>query len=85
MFSAGSDLKKQSLDKILHQDFKTFNLGKVRVGVGQVNAMDRTLIINQKKLNSYVEEYIVKANYDIIYFLLTDILESSSEPKLAWG
>ena len=85
MFSAGSDLKKQSPDKILHQDFKTFNLGKVRVGVGQVNAMDRDGLSSiKKKLNSYVEEYIVKANYDIIYFLLTDILESSSE-LLAWS
>ncbi|NMB44151.1 MAG: putative manganese-dependent inorganic diphosphatase [Clostridiales bacterium] len=85
MFSAGSDLKKQGPDKILHQDFKTFNLGKTRVGVGQINSMDKEGLASiKKKLIPYGEEYRRKDNFDMIYFLLTDILDSSSE-LLAWG
>ena len=38
----------------------------------------------KKKLIPYGEEYRRKDNFDMIYFLLTDILDSSSE-LLAWG
>lgn len=85
MFSAGSYLKKKSPEEILHQDFKTFLLGDYNIAVGQINSMDKDGLTSIKeKLIPYVDDYINKHNLDMIFFLLTDILDSSSE-LLAWG
>ncbi len=85
MFSAGSDLKKEKPEDILNQDFKTFTLGKKEIGVGQINSIDKDGLAKIKKqLIPYVNENFNKYNLDMIFFLLTDILDTSSE-LLAWG
>lgn len=85
MFSAGSDLKKMSPEDILRQDFKTFAIGELQIGVGQINSMDKDGLESIKeKLIPYVDENLIKRNVDMVFFLLTDIQQSSSE-LLAWG
>ena len=85
MFSAGSDLKKMSPQDILRQDFKTFAIGELEIGVGQINSMDKDGLESIKeKLIPYVDENLIKRDVNMVFFLLTDIQESSSE-LLAWG
>ena len=85
MFSAGSDLKKMNPEDILRQDFKTFAIGELQIGVGQINSMDKDGLESIKeKLIPYVDENLIKRNVDMVFFLLTDIQQSSSE-LLAWG
>lgn len=85
MFAAGSNLKKKTPEQILHQDFKTFNNGDTKIGIGQINSMDKEGLESIKdKLIPYVNENINRYDVDMIFFLLTDILNSSSE-LLAWG
>lgn len=85
MFSAGSNLKSKSPEEILHQDFKVFVLEDVKLAVGQVSSMDEDgLEAIKEKLIPYMEKNIRNYNVDMIFFLLTDILKSSSE-LLSWG
>lgn len=43
MFDAGSNLKDKTMDEILHQDFKKFDIGDMVIAVGQINS------VNEKK------------------------------------
>jgi manganese-dependent inorganic pyrophosphatase len=80
MFAAGSDLKSKTPEEIFHQDFKTFTLGDVKLAVGQINSMDKEeLDIIREKLIPYMDQKIKEYGVDMIFFMLTDILESSSE------
>ncbi len=85
MFAAGSDLKKKSPEEILHQDFKTFTIGENKIGVGQINSMDQDGLDSiKKKLIPYVDDNLISRDLDMVFFLLTNILTSSSQ-LLAWG
>lgn len=80
MFSAGSDLKKKKPQEILQQDFKKFAIGERNIATAQINAMDKDDLNSiKKKLKPYLEENIYKYNVDMIFILLTNISDSSSE------
>lgn len=80
MFSAGSNLSSKTPEEIFYQDFKRFNYGDLTFGVGQINIMDQNEVENIKaKLIPYMEKAIQDHGVDMLFFMLTDILESSSE------
>ncbi len=80
MFAAGSNLTLKSPEEIFYQDFKKFTVGDLTFGVGQISSMSR------KELNSIKEKlvpYMQKAFHDheagMLFFMLTNIIESSTE------
>lgn len=80
MFAAGSNLSSKSPEEIFYQDFKKFTANNITFGVGQINSM------NQEELESIKDKlvpYMAKAYKDhsvsMIFFMLTNILESSTE------
>lgn len=80
MFTAGSNLKDKSSEEIFFQDFKKFVSGEIVFGVGQISSMDEEEL---KAIKYKLEQYVVKAreqqNVDMIFFLLTNILNQSTE------
>ncbi len=80
MFSAGSNLKNKTIDQVFYQDFKMFNAGELSFGVGQFNLMDNDEI---EALKGKIHDYMVKENElrgsDMMFFLLTNIIDKSSE------
>ena len=79
MFTAGSNLLSKTAEEIFYQDYKTFTVGEQKVGIGQVNSMnaDELKTIGQRLL-PFVKEAEEKSEPDIIYFMLTSILDEST-------
>ncbi len=80
MFKAGSELAGKSPKEILYMDFKKFTAGSTTYGVGQVQSMDADEL---KELSAvmadYLKESFAEHGVDMIFLLLTDIADESSE------
>lgn len=79
MFKAGTSLEGKSSKELLYQDFKIFNMGNFKVGVGQITTtyMDGfTLLIND--LKTVMNEKANQGKFDLIILMVTDIFKSSS-------
>jgi manganese-dependent inorganic pyrophosphatase len=79
MFKAGTSLEGKSSKELLYQDFKIFNMGNFKVGVGQITTtyMDGfTPLIND--LRTVMNEKANQGKFDLIILMVTDIFKSSS-------
>lgn len=80
MFSAGSNLRNKSPEEIFYQDFKKFAVDGVDFGVGQINSMSSDDLADIKnKLISYLEKAYREHGKSMIFFMLTNILNESTE------
>ena len=80
MFAAGSDLSGKSPEEIFYQDFKKFTAGNTTFGVGQITAMDGDELLKLKeRMTPYIEETFAEHGADMLFFMLTDILEESTD------
>lgn len=79
MFKAGTSLEGKTMEEILFQDFKKFNLVYKNVGISQVFTLDINQIMNSK--DNYIR-LIDHITYDKDYFLIimavTDIVNEGS-------
>lgn len=79
MFAAASNLAGKTDDEILHQDYKKFTLGKTKVAVGQISSLnEKELDELEKRLTPYIEEVYEVSEEDMIFFMLTNILEQNT-------
>lgn len=80
MFRAGSDLTNKSEKEIFFQDFKQFKVGKLSLGVGQINSMDkRELDEIKERMLQYMKKVYKDKKLDLVLFMLTDIAHESTE------
>ena len=80
MFTAGSNLKNKSTAEILYQDFKRFNIEDTAVGVGQINSMNVDELNEIKdRLVLFIEKERSKNGLDMVFFMMTSILDESTE------
>ena len=80
MFQAGSDLKGKSAEEICFQDFKQFKVNDVSFGVGQISSISKEELREIKSvLAPHLPEVLKENNLQMIYFMLTDILDESTE------
>lgn len=80
MFQAGSNLKSKSPEEIFYQDFKKFVIGEKNIGVGQINSLDADELQDIKdKLITYLDKAYKEHGMEIIYFMLTNIMNESTE------
>ena len=79
MFRAGSNLSGKTPEEIFFQDFKVFTANDVTFGVGQLNSMDQEELEKvEGKLTDYIEEARKTQRLDMIFVMLTNILEEST-------
>lgn len=80
MFRAGSNLKDKTAEEICFQDFKKFTVGDVKFAVGQINSMDKEELLYIKGVVlPYLEEAVHIHKLDMVFFMLTDILNETTE------
>lgn len=80
MFNAGSSLKGKTPEEICFQDFKQFTVNDAVFGVGQINSMSREELAEIKGiLAEHLPKVLKEHNLQMIYFMLTDILDESTE------
>lgn len=79
IFKAGSNLKSKKAKEIFHQDFKTFSVGDINIGVGQINSMSEEEIeLIQSKMSKYVESVVEEGAINLAFFMMTNIMTGSS-------
>jgi manganese-dependent inorganic pyrophosphatase len=80
LFRSGSNLKSKSPEELLYHDFKTYSVNKVSFAVGQINFMNtEDLQEAKKKLLEYLSTSFRRNDIDMLFIMLTNILEESSE------
>ena len=85
MFAAGSDLSGKSPEEIFYQDFKTFVIGEKKLGIGQINSMSSAELDKiKKRMVPFLKKAYNAHELDMFIFMLTNILEESSE-MLCYG
>lgn len=84
MFEAGENLEGKTAEQLLLQDYKIFVSGKTRFGVGQgsyVSEKNREAAKNM--LSGYLESVLEHEDVDMVFYLVTNILDQSSEVLFA--
>ena len=80
MFQAGSDFKNKTTEELFYQDFKIFHVGDVDFGVSQISALSREELNKVgEQLKPFVNQVLGEKKLDMVYVMLTDILEESSK------
>ena len=80
MFAAGSDLSHKSEEEIYYQDYKTFEYNERRLGVAQITSMSsKELEAIKDRMIPFLEKKITTHEVDMIIFMLTNIIEESTE------
>ena len=80
MFNAGSDLSGKTAEEICAMDFKQFVCGDMTFGVGQISSMDREELDEIKgKLEPAMNELMKEKELNMLFFMLTDVMEESSD------
>lgn len=80
MFNAGSNLRGKTAEEICFQDFKQFSVNDSVFGVGQINSMSKEELKELKEmLEPHLPKALVEHQLDMIYFMLTDILDETTE------
>ncbi len=80
MFQAGSNFKSKTPEELLFQDFKTFQTEDMEIGIGQLTAMSTEELREVKeRLVGYICQVQKDRRLDMVYVMLTNILEESTE------
>ena len=80
MFRAGSDFKNKTTEEIFYQDFKVFHTEDCDFGVAQISAMSEEELDKLKEqLSPFMTQVLGEKKLDMVYVMLTDILQESSK------
>ncbi len=84
MFRAGSALADRPAREILQDDFKEFQLGDLKIGVGQVEALGIDGLESVKRaLLCEMNDLVQEQGYDLVLMMLTDIIQEGTEVLVA--
>ncbi len=79
MFSAGSNFASKTEGDIMYQDFKLFTVGKITLGVGQINSLnEQELEELEKRMLPYLKTERVRRGLDMMFLMLTNILTETT-------
>lgn len=79
MFRAGTSLEGKTLEEIIYQDFKKFNLVYKNVGISQVFTLDINEIMNRKdEFVKLIDDITFDKDYYLIIMAVTDIVNEGS-------
>ena len=79
MFEAASEFSDKSPEELFYQDFKTFNVDDIEFGVSQISAVsDKQLADLTVGIKGLLEKVLEKRNLNMVFVLLTNVLEQRS-------
>ena len=80
MFRAGRDFKNKTTEESFYQDFKIFHTEDCDFGVAQISAMSgEELEQIGEQLRPFLPQVLGEKRLNMVYVMLTDILEESSK------
>ncbi|WP_339165067.1 manganese-dependent inorganic pyrophosphatase [Siminovitchia sp. FSL W7-1587] len=79
MLKAGADVSGKSVDELLSQDAKQFQMGQAKVEIAQVNAVGvEDVLVRKAEIEEALEKVIAERELDLFLFVVTDILTNDS-------
>ncbi len=79
MFKAGTSLEGKTMEEILFQDFKKFNLVYKNIGISQVFTLDINQIMDRKdEFIKLIDDVTYDKDYFLIIMAVTDIVNEGS-------
>lgn len=80
MLKAGTDLKDKSMDELLANDAKTFDMNGHKVEINQINAVDVAEVYEkQAEFENAITTHVDKNSLSLYVLVVTDILNSDSD------
>ena len=84
MFAHGGDVSGKTAAEVFNGDYKIFTSGDVRFGVGQGSYMtEKNRRAAQDLVGPYLSEALAKQGLDYIFYMFTDVRNSSTELLMA--
>ncbi len=84
MFEHGGDVSGKTAEAVFNGDYKIFTSGDVRFGVGQGSYMtEKNRKAAQALVGPYLPEALGKQGLDYIFYMFTDVRNSSTELLMA--
>lgn len=79
MFEAGASIKGKTIEELIYNDFKVFNINDKKIGIGQMTVINYQAMLAEKEKYLEVLEKISKEhNYEILSFCITDVINSNT-------
>ena len=79
MFEAGASIKGKTIEELIYNDFKVFNINDKKIGIGQMTVINYQAMLSEKEKYIEVLEKISKEhNYEILSFCITDVINSNT-------
>lgn len=79
MFESAASIKGKTTEEIIYSDFKAFNISNRKIGVSQMMVIDYQKVLKEKdKYIETLEKISKEHDYDIMAFVITDVLNSNS-------
>ena len=79
MFEAAASMKGKTIEELIYNDFKAFNIRNRKIGIGQMTVIDYQKVLKEKDKYIHVIEKIAKEHsYDILAFCITDIINHNT-------
>ncbi len=79
MFEAAASIKGKTIEELIYNDFKSFNISNRKIGIGQMTVIDYEEVLKDKdKYVSVLEKISKEHEYDIMAFCITDVINSNT-------
>ena len=79
MFSAAASIKGKTIEEIIYNDFKAFNINKYKIGIGQMTTMNLDDVLKSKEEYVKTIEKLAKEHeYDIFLMCVTDLINNNT-------
>ena len=84
MFEAGGDIPGRPAADIFNGDYKIFDSGEIRFGVGQASYMtEKNRKASQALVGPYLPNALEKQGLDFLFYMFTDVRSSTTELLMA--
>ena len=79
MFREAASIKGKTIEELIYNDFKAFNINNRKIGIGQMTVIDYQKVLKDKgKYIDALEKISREHDYNIIAFCITDIINSNT-------
>ncbi|MDO5536787.1 MAG: manganese-dependent inorganic pyrophosphatase [Desulfovibrionaceae bacterium] len=83
MFTVKSALEGATMDELVHRDYKDFNMNGNKVGIGQLEVVDLSMLDKYREgLQAEIEKIKADGRHSV-FLLLTDIMKEGSDMLIA--
>ena len=79
MFTEAASIKGKTIEELIYNDFKAFNINNRKIGIGQMTVINYQKVLKEKKKYiSVLEKISNEHDYDILAFCITDVINSNT-------